>query len=117
MSRDLGRDVPDLEKLYARKLWADFLHPTIVPHLSMKAKGVLGPKLSAKAGSVLSCNANGCQKWPILVTVCDFSNCTEGVLREYCSVVFAVLLCLSPGPREKKRHAIHVQLGPEQNHR
>ena len=23
MSRDLGRDVPDLEKLYARKLWAD----------------------------------------------------------------------------------------------
>ena len=25
MSRDLGRDVPDLEKLYARKLWADFL--------------------------------------------------------------------------------------------
>ena len=24
MSRDLGRDVPDLEKLYARKLWADF---------------------------------------------------------------------------------------------
>ena len=27
MSRDLGRDVPDLEKLYARKLWADFSHP------------------------------------------------------------------------------------------
>ena len=26
MSRDLGRDVPDLEKLYARKLWADFSH-------------------------------------------------------------------------------------------
>ena len=24
MSRDLGRDVPDLEKLYARKLWVDF---------------------------------------------------------------------------------------------
>ena len=24
MSRDLGRDVPDLEKLYARKLRADF---------------------------------------------------------------------------------------------
>ena len=23
MSWDLGRDVPDLEKLYARKLWAD----------------------------------------------------------------------------------------------
>ena len=27
MSRDLGRDVPDLEKLYARKLWADFSFP------------------------------------------------------------------------------------------
>ena len=24
MSRNLGRDVPDLEKLYAGKLWADF---------------------------------------------------------------------------------------------
>ena len=33
MSRDLGRDVPDLEKLYARKLWADslFLRTTSVP--------------------------------------------------------------------------------------
>ena len=29
MSRDLGRDVPDLEKLYARKLWADFSHPSL----------------------------------------------------------------------------------------
>ena len=28
MSRDLGRDVPDLEKLYARKLWADFSYPS-----------------------------------------------------------------------------------------
>ena len=28
MSRDLGRDVPDLEKLYARKLGADFSYPT-----------------------------------------------------------------------------------------
>ena len=27
MSRDLGRDVPDLEKLYARKPWADFSLP------------------------------------------------------------------------------------------
>ena len=27
MSRDLGRDVPDLEKLYARKLRADFSYP------------------------------------------------------------------------------------------
>ena len=28
MSRDLGRNVPDLEKPYARKLWADFSYPT-----------------------------------------------------------------------------------------
>ena len=27
MSRDLGRDVLDLEELYARKLWADFSYP------------------------------------------------------------------------------------------
>ena len=31
MSRDLGRDVPDLEKLHARKLWADFLLPISEP--------------------------------------------------------------------------------------
>ena len=30
MSRDLGRDVPDLEKLYARKLWADFSYPKVL---------------------------------------------------------------------------------------
>ena len=29
MSRDLGRDVPASEKLYARKLWADFAYPNI----------------------------------------------------------------------------------------
>ena len=33
MSRDLGRDVPDLEKLYARKLWADFSYPKNVSAL------------------------------------------------------------------------------------
>ena len=27
MSRDLGRNVPDLEKFYARELWADFSFP------------------------------------------------------------------------------------------
>ena len=32
MSRDLGRDVPDLEKLYARKLWADFSYPIQSSH-------------------------------------------------------------------------------------
>ena len=31
MSRDLGRDVPDLEKLYARKLWADLSYPNHCP--------------------------------------------------------------------------------------
>ena len=30
ISRDLGRDIPDLEKLYARKRWADFSYPIIV---------------------------------------------------------------------------------------
>ena len=29
MSWDLGRDVPDLEKLYARKLCADFSYPIL----------------------------------------------------------------------------------------
>ena len=29
MSRDLGRDVPDLEKLYAIKLWVDFSFPIL----------------------------------------------------------------------------------------
>ena len=29
MSRDLGRDVPDLDKHYARKLWADFSFPRL----------------------------------------------------------------------------------------
>ena len=28
MSRDLGRDIPDLGKLYARELWADFSYPS-----------------------------------------------------------------------------------------
>ena len=29
MSRKLGGDVPDLVKLYARKLWADFSYPVL----------------------------------------------------------------------------------------
>ena len=29
MSRDLGRDVPGSEKLFARRLWADFSLPTL----------------------------------------------------------------------------------------
>ena len=37
MSPDLGRDVPDLEKLYAGKLWADFSHPK---HFHVEIAGV-----------------------------------------------------------------------------
>ena len=36
MSRDLGRDIPDLEKLYVRKLWADFSHPIFRPKNILK---------------------------------------------------------------------------------
>ena len=35
MSRDLGRDVLDLEKLYARKLRADFSYPTLSLSLTL----------------------------------------------------------------------------------
>ena len=37
MSRDLGRDVPDLEELYARKLRADFSHPKMFWFLSERS--------------------------------------------------------------------------------
>ena len=42
MSRDLGRDVPDLEKLYARKLWADFAIPIALyrPHFGPQTRNV-----------------------------------------------------------------------------
>ena len=48
MSRDLGRDVPDLEKLYARKLWAEFSHPIIsrsdlISGLAGKCENKTGP--------------------------------------------------------------------------
>ena len=39
MSRDLGRDVPDLEKLYARKLWADFSYPSVHARCIVKTSG------------------------------------------------------------------------------
>ena len=42
MSRDLGRDVPVLEELYARKLWADFSYP-----MTPKAN-VISPKVNIK---------------------------------------------------------------------
>ena len=38
MSRDLGRDVPDLENIYARKLWADFFVPYDLPKLLQTQK-------------------------------------------------------------------------------
>ena len=40
MSQDLGRKVPDLEKVYARKLWADFSFPIFV-----YAREVLGESI------------------------------------------------------------------------
>ena len=47
MSRDLGRDVPDLEKLYARKLWADFSYP------SLNQRKTKGQQLQGKIVSAL----------------------------------------------------------------
>ena len=52
MSRDLGRDVPDLEKLYAKKLWVDFSYPIFGPDLlrtypRVIRADVLGQKLRA----------------------------------------------------------------------
>ena len=35
MSRDLGRDIPDLEKLYARELWADFSYPNCTHEITI----------------------------------------------------------------------------------
>ena len=43
MSRHLGRDVPDLEKLYARKLWADFSYP-------IRGHGLSGWSLAFRRG-------------------------------------------------------------------
>ena len=51
MSRDLGRDVPDLEKLYARKLWADFSYPT-VGTATLTYLGSSGEKAAGKSGPV-----------------------------------------------------------------
>ena len=39
MSRDLGRDVPDSEKLSARKLWVDFSYLTVGSRSKQMAKG------------------------------------------------------------------------------
>ena len=39
MSRDLGRDVPELEKLYARKLWADFSYPKFMRGCTSMGEG------------------------------------------------------------------------------
>ena len=46
MSRDLGRDVPDLEKLYARKLWADFSYPIYCLEFKIFSSSFLGLLLS-----------------------------------------------------------------------
>ena len=50
MSRDLGRDVPDLEILYARKLGADFSYPRFRPRfkkslaIAVAMAGALSPR-------------------------------------------------------------------------
>ena len=54
MSRDLGRHVPDLEKLDARKLWADFSFPEI--GTSEKKKGRVGTILEMLWTSILLCS-------------------------------------------------------------
>ena len=46
MSRDLGWDVPGLEKLYARKLWADFSYPRIGPPQHIKTRYLERRKLT-----------------------------------------------------------------------
>ena len=52
MSRDLGRDVPDLEKLYARKLWADFSYPISATSMLSKNSRVLGAKSRLKSANL-----------------------------------------------------------------
>ena len=63
MSRDLGRDVPDLEKLYARKLWADFSYPIIRDILGdlratffvwAQPEGFLLPRVEVATGALQS---------------------------------------------------------------
>ena len=65
MSRYLGRDVLDLEKLYARELWADFSFPkvsliklcswqTIPPKLSMFSLCTEQPPPHVKPQTVLA---------------------------------------------------------------
>ena len=55
MSRDLGRDVPDLEKLYARKLWADVSFPTKKPKVHvLKPKG---PREASQSRKPMNCRA------------------------------------------------------------
>ena len=50
MSRDLGGDVPDLEKLYARKLWADFSFPICSNSVLTLYGLVLAPILHLSSG-------------------------------------------------------------------
>ena len=70
MSRDLGREVPDLEKLYARKLWADFSYPIIVINLKItnvtpnSLKRSFFPKISRAQDSKL-----GMFSWGIILVI------------------------------------------------
>ena len=73
MCRDLGRDVPDLEKLYARKLWADFSFPIVVTSAGMVVAYV-GNFRQTRAGfgsfSLFFCWLLGHSRW--LADLCSF---------------------------------------------
>ena len=54
MSRDLGWDVPDLEKLYAKELWADFSYPKFRNHVEMHGMNSrVGPKKAPRRNARL----------------------------------------------------------------
>ena len=61
MLRDLGRDVPDLEKLYARKLWADFSYPTNI-HLHYRIRfGIASVQTDTYTHAFQSCSNIKCK--------------------------------------------------------
>ena len=74
MSRDLGRDVPDLEKLYARKLWADSSYPNMRARSEKRFPGPLGPgvkKVEKEAEKRLKKLKKGCF-WLVFDLFFDF---------------------------------------------
>ena len=55
MSQDLGRDVPGLEKLYARKLWADFSYPNLSRFSSGKLTEHVPPRIHHIFPALVKC--------------------------------------------------------------